>query len=64
LQQLKQEIAENNPGAEATVGKLLQSVSEADPIHACLASARDAIDIFDFAAAAEHLATLPQVSAT
>ncbi len=64
LQQLKQEIAENNPGAEATVGKLLQSVSEADPIHACLASARDAIDIFDFAAAAEHLATLPHVSET
>ena len=59
VQQLRQEIAENNPGAEATVEKLLQGVSEDDPLHAPLASIREAIDIFDFVAAAGHIESLP-----
>jgi signal transduction histidine kinase/CheY-like chemotaxis protein len=55
LAQLAQEIADNNPAAEETVERLLQGVDEAASGYQALAAVRDAIDIFDFPNAAEHL---------
>jgi len=55
LAQLTQEIADNNPAAEETVERLLQGVDETANGYQALAAVRDAIDVFDFPSAAEHL---------
>ena len=60
--QLEQEIADNNPAAEQTVAKLLQSMDETAPAYASLAMARDAIDIYDFATAGSNVAAAMQES--
>tara|TARA_R110001599_G_scaffold353462_1_gene592920 strand:- start:18381 stop:21359 length:2979 start_codon:yes stop_codon:yes gene_type:complete len=61
LAQLTQEIADNNPAAEETIGRLLQGVDETSNGYQALVAVRDAIDIFDFANAAEHLAAAQEV---
>ena len=50
-----QEIADNNPAAEETVERILQGVDATSNGYQALAAVRDAIDIFDFPNAAEHL---------
>ena len=55
LAQLTQEIADNNPAAEETVERILQGVDATSNGYQALAAVRDAIDIFDFPNAAEHL---------
>jgi CheY-like chemotaxis protein len=62
LLQLDREIADNDPAAEATVEKLLQALDETAAAYAPLVSVRDAIDIYDFAAAVEHVAAARQSS--
>jgi signal transduction histidine kinase/HPt (histidine-containing phosphotransfer) domain-containing protein/ActR/RegA family two-component response regulator len=56
MAQLAQEMADNNPAAEETVGRLLQGMDESADGYQALAAIRDAIDIFDFPTATQHLA--------
>jgi signal transduction histidine kinase/CheY-like chemotaxis protein len=55
LAQLQQEIGESNPAAGDTVEQLLQGLDESNPATEPLTACGEALDSFDFAAAAEHL---------
>ncbi len=58
LSQLAQEIADNNPGAGDTALELLQGVAAESAIAEPLQAICEALDIFDFASAAELRNTL------
>ena len=59
LEQLWQGIADSNPEALDIAAKLLSGLSEGDSEFGALTAVRDALDIYDFAGAAEQLDSLP-----
>jgi CheY-like chemotaxis protein len=59
LEQLRQAIADNNPEALDIAGELLSGLSEGDNEFGVLTAIRDALDIYDFAGAADQLGDLP-----
>ena len=60
LEQLRRAIADNNPEALDIAGKLLSGLEEGDSEFGALTAVSDALDIYDFAGAAEQLESLPQ----
>ena len=59
LEQLRQGIADSNPEALDIAAKLLSGLSQEDSEFGALTAVRDAMDIYDFAGAAEQLDSLP-----